>query len=502
MNSANLPLYGLRAQGGQHGTVATKPHVVAAMLDMTEYKPNRNLSAIRLLDPAGGNGVFILEAIRRLSASAAQYNFSFTEAYTGLCVVEIDVDSAIKLVNAITDCLRELGRLPEIPDPSVIVIHHDFLRLPTLSFDVIVGNPPYVRYDNVPVEVRELYRQRYRTFSHRADLYVPFFEKGLRSLTPGGRLCYICPNRWLKNGYGQGLRGLIAKGYTLSAVIDLEAARPFEEAVAAYPAITLIENRWSDDPIRWSVADNDAQLVTQALSATLLPRPQSNDWQQNFRGEHRSQTMQPIESQGFKIGIGVATGADRIFIGNDLDVEESRRLPILMARDLRGNRLCWSGQHVINPFDANGQLVDLDQYPKLARYLNAHRSALSQRHIARKNPMAWYRTIDRIHADLAAQPKLLLPDMSANERLLLDEGLYYPHHNLYYITSPDVQALKVLGALLMTSDVRSQLARLSTRMNGGYLRWQSQHLRKLLLPAISTLSKAQRQEYLAKFDQS
>lgn len=502
MNLVEAPIYGTRTRGGQHGTVSTKHSVVTAMLDMVGYVAENDLSSQRLLDPSGGNGVFILEAIRRLSASAAKHGFCFAEAYARLCVVEIDSKSIGVLRKAIGTCLDELNRLDEIVDLSVILIHDDFLLTSLGSFDIVVGNPPYVRYDNIPTEARDHYKKRYRTFSHRADLYIPFFEKALRSLTSNGRLCYLCANRWLKNSYGQGLRGLIARGYTLSAVIDLENAVPFEENVSAYPAIALIENRWSDDPIRWSVVDEIEQLSTNSLTFRLLPRPQSNDWQQNFRKEMRSQTMQSIQEQGFKIGIGVATGADRVFIGKHLDVEQSRLLPILTSRDLRGNKLAWTGQYIVNPFETDGRLVNLEEYPLLEHYLIMHKEVLRQRHVAQKNPAAWYRTIDRIYPELMTQPKLLLPDMSANNRLMLDEGHYYPHHNLYYITGPDITTLKVLGALLMTTSIRNQLAQLSTRMNGGYLRWQSQHLRKLILPSIKGFSSKEIEEYTQQFDAS
>lgn len=142
MNSSSVPLYGLRAQGGQHGTVATKPSVASAMFDMAGYTADRDLSTVRVLDPAGGNGVFILEAIRRLSASAERHGFSFATAYTTLCVVEIDVDSIISLTNEIYTCLGELGRTADLSDPSAIILHSDFMRLPTQSFDLVIGNPP------------------------------------------------------------------------------------------------------------------------------------------------------------------------------------------------------------------------------------------------------------------------------------------------------------------------------------------------------------------------
>lgn len=501
MNLAETTLYGIRRNGLRHGTVSTKPVVVATMLDLVDYKPARNLSQVRLLDPASGDGVFILGVLERLSESARCHNFSFAKAYANLCVVEIDSDSIKILKDNIKICLEELGRLSEVEDPESIVVEGDFLRTPLSAFDIVIGNPPYVRYDNIQADTRDYYRHHYRTFTHRADLYVPFFEKGLRLLNTGGKLCYICANRWLKNEYGQGLRGLISRGYTLSTVIDLENADPFEEKVGAYPAIALIENLFSDSPICWYSVDdiNELPRLTK-LAGKLVARPHDHQWQQCFREKGHSHKSSTIEAQGFKIGIGVATGADRVFIGTGIDIENSCLIPILMARDLRGNQLAWNGNYLINPFDANGRLVDLSKYPRLAYYLSLHEEVLRQRHVAKKNPTAWYRTIDKIHPQLRQQPKLLLPDMSANNQLFIDEGNFYPHHNLYFITGQDIDSLKALGALLMTSTVRNQLSQLSTRMNGGYLRWQSQHLRKLLIPTLANLSSEQVQRLIMAFD--
>ena len=68
---------------------------------------------------------------------------------------------------------------------------------------------------------------------------------------------------------------------------------------------------------------------------------------------------------------------------------------------------------MIDPFDpaSRGKLVDLREYPGLAQYLAGHESVLTARHVARRRPDAWYRTIDRIWPELAKQPKLLIPDI-------------------------------------------------------------------------------------------
>jgi hypothetical protein len=70
------------------------------------------------------------------------------------------------------------------------------------------------------------YRRRYATIYDRADLYVPFFERGLQLLADDGRLAFICANRWLKNKYGGPLRGLIARDFASRTTSTWRAPTP------------------------------------------------------------------------------------------------------------------------------------------------------------------------------------------------------------------------------------------------------------------------------------
>jgi len=76
------------------------------------------------------------------------------------------------------------------------------------EFSYVVGNPPYLRQESIPQVLIDEYRQRYSTIYDRADLYVPFIERSLRLLAPGGALGFICADRWMKNRYGGPLRRL------------------------------------------------------------------------------------------------------------------------------------------------------------------------------------------------------------------------------------------------------------------------------------------------------
>ena len=229
--------------------------------------------------------------------------------------------------------------------------------------------------------------------------------------------------------------------------------------------------------------------------------PIDNDWTAVFASE-LNPAFQTIEQQGFKIGIGVATGADSIFVSSELPqmIEEELILPSINARDLRGNRLNWKGEYLFNPYNQDGTLVDLSLYPKAQSYLESHRTQLSSRHVARKSPSKWYKTIDRINPSLVSQPKILLPDISGNTYIFVDDGGFYPLHNIYYITGRSAVQLRLLAALLMSDFTRSQLASVTNKMNGGFSRWQSQHLRKLRLPVLNTLSSEDVQDILLSYE--
>ncbi len=140
-----------------------------------------------------------------------------------------------------------------------------------------------------------------------------------------------------------------------------------------------------------------------------------------------------------------------------------------------------AGLGVINPFRDDGSLVDLADYPKLARYLERHEEKIRARNCAKKNPKGWYRTIDRIHPELTGQRKLQIPDIKGEPHIIYEDGNLYPHHNLYFITSSEWD-LKALRTVLRSGIAKLFVSIYSTQMRGGYLRFQAQYLRRIRLP--------------------
>lgn len=483
MNS-NKQRYGLRRNGSQHGDVFTKPEVVNFMLDLVGYLPSSNLSSVSIMEPSCGEGGFLLEIIKRLCQSSIIYNFDFNEAcHSCIHACEIDQDKIVRCKGLIQQIY------PQIASVDDMISHEDYLLGQHPAVDIIVGNPPYIRYEEIPEDKLNIYKSQFKTFYYRSDMYVLFFEKTLSELKPGGKHSFICANRWMRNQYGKKLRLLIAKYLHINEIINMEAADTFQEEVLAYPAITYFSNEQPSDSFSYSDLDLVKDLSTR--KSNVVNTPTGDDWSGVFVAEEETKYFCLIEEQGFSVGIGVATGADSIFISKDLQnqVETDLIIPAINARDLQGNEMIWGGKYLLNPYSVNGELISLTKYPKAKAYLELHQERLKGRHKAKKTPSRWYATIDNIYPTLQKEPKIFLPDISANSYIFVDEGRYYPLHNIYYIKGGCVEFLKALAALLMSDFVRNQLNNLTNRMNGGYPRWQSQYVKKLRVPTLSIIPK-------------
>lgn len=90
------------------------------------------------------------------------------------------------------------------------------------GFDIVIGNPPYINFQNMDKNEREAYKGlEYKTYAARGDIYALFYEHGMNLLNSGGILTYITSNKWIRAGYGQKLRNYFLMKTNPLALIDL-----------------------------------------------------------------------------------------------------------------------------------------------------------------------------------------------------------------------------------------------------------------------------------------
>lgn len=488
--------------------------MVELILDLAGYLPERPLARLVALEPSAGDGAFLQCMVRRLVESCHRHGLPIEQATQAIGAFEIDPCAAEKARDLVGATLLDLG----IPERTATLLARswikaeDFLEA-SLAFpiaDFVIGNPPYIRLEEIPGDKAALYRNGFSAMRGRADVYVAFYQAALLQLKPGGVCAYICADRWMLNDYGSALREFVTtEGYNVRCVIEAHDVAAFETEVSAYPAVTIIA-REKQGPVVVAKALPGIEKASRAEMGSLLRDARSGstlrvarfpDW---FRGsepwpcsslealellKRLEATCLPLEcpATGTRIGIGVATGADKVFITNERpDIETDRLLRLAMASDLKAGKVVWSGRYLVNPWNEHG-LIDLQAYPRFEAYLQPHHDLLKSRHTAKERPLQWHKTIDRVNMRLLAEPKLYIADIK--DRLLpaLDLGETYPQHNLYWITSK-VWDLRVLGGLLMSKVCEFFVHSYGVRMRGGFLRFQAQYLRRIRVPAPETIS--------------
>ncbi len=515
-----------------HGEVFTRRWVVDLILDLAGYTPDRDLAAMRAIEPACGAGAFLAPMAARLVKSCRVHGRPIEDAAEAIYAVDLMAENVAIARSTIAKTLIDDGwdegavcRLSE-----GWVHAEDFLlgRDVGGTADFVLGNPPYVRLEEVSDTRSAAYRRACPTMSGRADLFVGFYEMGLRALKREGTLAFICADRWMHNAYGRALRSFVGDHFSVDVTVVMHDVDAFEEAVSAYPAISVIRRRDQGPAIladttsefgpgearkllRWARGRQHRTKHAAAFQVAELPHWHKGPEAWPAGSPDRLALIADLESRfprledpdtGTRVGIGVATGADGVFVTSDADlVEAERLLPLAVVRDTKTGHFDWSGHFLVDPWH-NGPgrgLVDLDQYPRLRSYFEAQEARLRQRHIVERRPRDWYRTIDRVDHSLTCRPKLLFPDMKLAMEPIYEHGICYPHHNLYYVVS-DVWPLDVLGGLLLSRVADLFVRTYAVKMRGGTLRFQAQYMRRICVPRLDAITKPHRAALTQAFE--
>lgn len=491
------------------GAVFTRPEVVAYMMRETKRDGRfRKWGNLRILEPSCGDGAFVLPLVDALVAESPDWRDATLEGF--LTAFDISEESLSQVRKSVDTMLIEAGCPEEVRKRllNCWFICEDFLLhdFGDMRFDVVIGNPPYIRFDNLAPDKQIEYKSRYSTFTERCDIYVPFFERSLLLLSKRGVLSFICSNRFVRSSYGKHLRRMICENFHVALYLNMEHAQPFETEVSAYPAIFVIDRHRGRETHAGEVTSIEDNALVQCMTGVFKSRLCRFDkwyvkdapWITTDSAERKrladiADAFPTIEESGAgtEVGIGVASGADEIYIDPQMkaELEQSCLLPIVTSEDIRDGSIEWNNRYILNPYDHQDdrQMLDLAMFPKVSAYLNRNAEKLKSRYCAKKHPDAWYRTLDRIKYSTLKASKILLPDIQQGGNVALDEhGEFYPHHNVYWITSKSWN-LKALCVIMRSSFVTDQVRRVSTQMRGGSIRYQAQNLRNVHIPAWSSL---------------
>ena len=506
------------------GVVYTKEEIVSLSLDLAGYSAGRQLLSTKLLDIGCGYGQFIGEAAKRLARYCANKGMMPRETLEivnrNIRGVEIsDVTARIARTRVTREVEAAYGHGPRNIDLSKAVITNaDFLQWTPepVKFDLIVGNLPYVRYDAISRLPKAKHvpfiKKKFHTFRGRADYSVAFLEKAVNLLSDTGRLSLITSNRFTQAEYGKEIRRFLVNSLGAIDELDLRNVGAFEEDVTAYASLFVSSKRkhayyvvlgdMSKKTLsrlsKQGLANLDSSKYLKSHSRGRLPEDGS-PWSPLTHSAtdviKRLALRHPrLDETGFNVAKGPATGANRVFIGTvgkfgfDLDTKEECLLPIYMSK--KPTLKLGEPKYLLSVYEpGTSRLLALNEFPKeVSDYLYKHRAILKNRHIMKTGRKEWWRTIDQYDPSLREKTKILIPDLSRGDRIVLDRGSYMPSHTVLYVLGSE-QKLGAILPILRSPVVDLLRMWMSPTMRSGTPRASSKIVSGIPIPENLTLDE-------------
>ena len=434
--------------------VFTQAAVVAKILDQVGWTDDANLAALRLLEPAAGDGRFVEEAARRLLARFKRMGIAPTRDLLAERIVayEIHKGTANTARSNVAAALRSGG----IHHSAASALARDWIRTADFllssdpaTFTHVVGNPPYIRWSKIPGSLKAAYERALPSEMTGGDLFLPFLDRSLERLVEGGRCGFLCSDRWRFMAFGTAFRAKWLPQLEIRSETTLIAREAFDRHVGTYPSILIADKRRAE-----RIAAPPAKRVKTLADA------------------------------GYTVRVGPALGCTEAFVlcPEEDDVEAEILSPYIGADEVADGRILSRGRRVAVMHDVDGHLIDPKCFPMLEARLKRCKKRLTARSIVRKGAL-WYRTIDRVRASDWARPKLLVPELAKMPRIALDASGAIPSHGVYAIFAPD-DDLGLLERVLGAGGLARALDGIAPKVHGSYVRCYRRFLLEMPIDGV------------------
>jgi hypothetical protein len=463
----------VRAHAAPAGVVYTPRHVCEpivrrALAPLIAGKRGADILALRVCDPAIGEGAFAVEIIRVL-AEPLGGDRAARQAVAAACVIGADVDAraVARARRAVEDFVG--ARVPALQEHVRV---GDALALPWPPIDAMVGNPPYVRQELLGERKAGL--RTFAAYDGVADLYVYFLELAHRVVRAGGRYAFIVPNKFLTAAYARNLRTLLARERSVEGVVDFGDTCPLFENADAFPCVV-----WGTvgEPsrVRPPIEAKRVTSVSSVESALAAPgvlhareRWQADPWHVDSleevalidrlaRSNPRFEEVAPAPSRGIVTGCNQAFVIDGATRAQLLAAEPHAAglvRPLLKGRDIRAWRARASDRYVLL-IERGTSLATL---PRIRAHLRRFRAQLEPRPPGHRGPWAgrkpgkyrWFELQDPVVPLAKARgPRLFYQDIQSAPACCLDQTGELVHDTtVWSVASEDRFLLAVLNSPL------------------------------------------------------
>lgn len=494
-------LFGLLTDGidlesrKKSGSERTPDEIIKYMLDIIEY--DENMSVHRsIVDPACGTGTFVKQILDRfidgLYKNEIENTFKekllvhkLVRAYdtkpSNVFVTKIVIVSALikkQLIREMSDVLEMMDNLP--------VYCQDFLCVEEKS-DYVIGNPPYIRLQNMTIEYRDFIKNNYASATGRFDIFTCFLEKSDRLLNENGRMCLITSNKYLTANYGVGIREYLSRTGHVRKLVDLYDTKFFGAAVL--PAIIMCENsevknydvdyigiktteqesqyhflnadelfEYVENEMRCGkkyilYGSDDKKVFEVSRSKVKIPTG-GKTWNFSTNDENTIKTKMDEQKMCslvdiFDVCVGIKTTADTVFVKPMTEkfviehgFEDTVVYPLIQSFNVNKWNISWGestkDRYILYPhreIDGNMVAIPLEEIPKAGEYLEECSEVLKKRsYLAESKTRKWYECWVPQKLSKFKQTKIVTRDIVSNNSFALDESGRLCQGNTFFLT--------------------------------------------------------------------
>jgi predicted type IV restriction endonuclease len=469
---------------------------------------------IRILDPACGSGSFLIKTFDYLTSLDKELEKKeelkkdlygthiATERFGYLKnnIFGVDLDSKAVEIAQLNLMIRATERKERLPSLQQNIKNGDSLiddhsiagnkafqwksEFPNIvnngGFDVIIGNPPYVRQEEL-LSFKSYLQSNYEVFNSMADLFVYFFERELKLLKNEGYFGMIVNNKWLKTGYGLNLRKFLGK-FWIEQFIDFGDLQLFKDATT-YPCIIIIRKKLEQNPkikvclIKSLDFDSLSSYVEQNYFFFDQRELDPNGW--NFQNIQIINLLKKIHTKSLPLKeyikdqyyFGIKTGLTDAFVIDETIrqslIQEDPKSDEIIKPFLTGKEVKRYGVQFANKYIILTKIgIDINRYPAIFKWLNKFKNDLEERADQGDH---WYELRACSYYDLFGKPKIVYGAITVAPRFALDYGGYFANNANFFLPTEDKQLLGILNSKLGWFLIQNTC----TQVRGGYqLIWQ------------------------------
>lgn len=392
------------------------------------------------------------------------------------------------------------------------------------GFDVVIANPPYIRQEAIRHLKPHLSKVFGKFFCGTADIYTYFYKCGVNLLKPGGHLCFITPNKFMRAAYGKNTRDLLATRATPKLIIDFGDLPIFD--ATTYPSILLVEKREPgglDKAVAATFTEpSQMEKLEETLSDIAFPIPVSALNREGWNLERKEvlALMQKLKEFGAPLGeyvqgrfyYGIKTGLNEAFV---IDEATKERLvaedpagaklirPWLRGRDIRKWKTEWAGLYLINIASSvnktwlwsdtktETEAIRLFEqtYPAIYRHLSQWKKQLQKRDDQGK---FWWELRSCAYYEEFEKTKIIIPAITENVAYAVDKTAFYSNDKTSICVSNDPEFLcGLLNSNVLSWFIRHRAA---TRQ-GGFYEFKPMYVCALPIPLATAAQKTSIIEY-------